>query len=113
MLDFNVIKSLVDDDNDVVVALLTTYLEDFSDAENQIATYYNTQNWSELYMLSHSLKGTLRVIGEESASQILERIEHDTQAGKTPSRQDLDNAEIELSAIQFQVQHYLSNDISD
>ncbi|MGF1910781.1 Hpt domain-containing protein [Vibrio kasasachensis] len=108
MLDFNVIRALIDDDNDVMVALLSSYSDDYGDAAQKIVTLYQSQDWSELYMLSHSLKGTLKILGEESAAHILERIEHDTRDESPPIQEDIDAAKNELSAIQSQVQDYLT-----
>ncbi|WP_164675369.1 Hpt domain-containing protein [Vibrio rhodolitus] len=107
MLDFHNIKAMLDGDDDVMVALLSTYLEDYTDSEKKISALNAAQDWHELFLFSHSLKGTLKIIGEDSVTHTLERIEHATRQGMAPEQQDLDQASSELASIQSQVQHYL------
>lgn len=107
MLDFNTIKEMVDDDNDVIVALFSTYLEDYINAGDRVAHLANTQDWPALFLYSHSLKGTLKILGEEIASQHLENIEHTSRDNQIPDQSDIEAAKQQLDTIQSQIEHYL------
>lgn len=107
MLDFNTIKEMVDDDNDVIVALFTTYLEDYMEAGNKLLNLTQAQDWQALFLYCHSLKGTLKILGEEIASQHLENIEHVSRDNQIPEPSDVEAAKQQLDTIQSQMQHYL------
>lgn len=107
MLDFNTIKEMVDDDNDVIVALFTTYLEDYLEAGNKLLNLTDSQDWQALFLYCHSLKGTLKILGEGIASQHLENIEHASRDNHPPEQTDIDAAKQQLDTIQSQMQHYL------
>ncbi len=110
MLDFNTIKAMVDNDQDVIMVLLATYLEDYGDCVDKISTLVESHDWHELFLFSHSLKGTLKIIGEDSVTQRLENIEHAARQNQAPLNEDLEHAKSELAAIQSQIQHYLANE---
>ncbi|WP_162063925.1 Hpt domain-containing protein [Vibrio taketomensis] len=112
MLNFTTIKTILDDDNDVLFALLSTYIEDFGDVEQKLEALYQAEDWQALFILSHSLKGTLRVLEETDVSPVLEKIEHQSREGEAPELNDVKKALAELASIKSQIEHYLAAEMA-
>ncbi|HCM0452614.1 TPA: Hpt domain-containing protein, partial [Vibrio parahaemolyticus] len=57
MINFELLNQYMDNDVDIIIAVFSTYLEDYSDATEQLNKMFVQQNWPELYLMAHSLKG--------------------------------------------------------
>ncbi len=65
MINFELLNQYMDNDVDIIIAVFSTYLEDYSDATEQLNEMFVQQNWPELYLMAHSLKGILEGFGED------------------------------------------------
>ncbi|MHA7588886.1 Hpt domain-containing protein [Vibrio harveyi] len=109
MINFEVLNTYMDNDVDIIFAVLSTYMEDYEDGLERINQLNAEQNWGDLFLLSHSLKGILSSFGEESAVTALSNIEEHTRDNIAPDSGDLAIVNKELVTINQQITDYLSN----
>ncbi|MDF4991072.1 Hpt domain-containing protein [Vibrio parahaemolyticus] len=102
MINFELLNQYMDNDVDIIIAVFSTYLEDYSDATEQL-------NWPELYLMAHSLKGILEGFGEDIAVVALEKIETSTRNNTAPECEDITIVSSELVTIKKQIFAYLEN----
>lgn len=109
MIDFEVLRSYMDNDDDIIAAVLMAFLEEHEDGADKIQTLVNDQNWSELFITAHSLKGILASFGEVKAAEKLEVIEGLTRNGDAPNDEDIQFVIQELNVIKGQIKEYLAS----
>ncbi|MCR9949819.1 Hpt domain-containing protein [Vibrio parahaemolyticus] len=105
MINFELLNQYMDNDVDILIAVFSTYLEDYSDATEQLNKMFVQQNWPELYLMAHSLKG----FGEDIAVVALEKIETNTRNNTAPECEDITIVNNELVTIKKQIFAYLEN----
>ncbi|MFL0858777.1 Hpt domain-containing protein [Vibrio parahaemolyticus] len=109
MINFELLNQHMDNDVDILIAVFSTYLEDYSDATEQLNKMFVQQNWPELYLMAHSLKGILEGFGEDTAVAALEKIETSTRNNTAPQCEDITIVNNELVTIKKQIFAYLEN----
>ncbi|HAS6739156.1 TPA: Hpt domain-containing protein [Vibrio parahaemolyticus] len=109
MINFELLNQYMDNDVDIIIAVFSTYLEDYSDATEQLNEMFVQQNWPELYLMAHSLKGILEGFGEDIAVVALEKIETNTRDNTAPECEDITIVNNELVTIKKQIFAYLEN----
>ncbi|HCH5087739.1 hypothetical protein [Vibrio parahaemolyticus] len=111
MINFELLNQYMDNDVDIIIAVFSTYLEDYSDATEQLNEMFVQQNWPELYLMAHSLKGILEGFGfgEDIAVVALEKIETNTRNNTAPECEDITIVNNELVTIKKQIFAYLEN----
>lgn len=109
MIDFDVLRSYMDNDEDIIAAVFMAFMEEHENGADKIQSLYNEQNWSELFITAHSLKGILASFGETKAVDKLEAIETATRVGDTPQLADIQFVIQELEVIKNQINEYLAS----
>ncbi|TOG81558.1 Hpt domain-containing protein [Vibrio parahaemolyticus] len=109
MINFELLNQYMDNDVDIIIAVFSTYLEDYSDATEQLNKMFIQQNWPELYLMAHSLRGILECFGEDTAVVALEKIETSTRNNTAPECEDITIVNNELVTIKKQIFAYLEN----
>lgn len=109
MIDFDVLRSYMDNDEDIIAAVFMAFMEEHENGADKIQTLYNEQNWSELFITAHSLKGILASFGETKAVDKLEAIETSTRASEAPQLADVQFVIQELDVIKDQINEYLAS----
>ncbi|MGR5286502.1 Hpt domain-containing protein [Vibrio maritimus] len=109
MIDFDVLRSYMDNDEDIIAAVFMAFMEEHENGADKIQSLYNEQNWSELFITAHSLKGILASFGETKAVDKLEAIETATRGGDTPQLADIQFVIQELEVIKNQINEYLAS----
>ncbi|PMH46578.1 histidine phosphotransferase [Vibrio sp. 10N.286.49.B3] len=109
MINFDILRSYLDNDDDIVEAVLMAYVEEHSESIDKLQLQFSTQNWSELFMTAHSLKGILASFGEDTAVDVLERIEGQTRDSIAPDDSDVAVVVTELGKINKQVDDFLAS----
>lgn len=108
MLNFEPFFTALGNDTESINLILTTYLEEYSDGDVIFKNLFDTQNWEELYIVAHSLKGILGNFGADDIIPILEKIEMQTQGGKPTEQVLIDQVSLLLTDIQVQIEKKLS-----
>ncbi|USD61609.1 MULTISPECIES: Hpt domain-containing protein [Vibrio] len=109
MIDFDVLRSYMDNDEDIIAAVFMAFMEEHENGAEKIQSLYNEQNWSELFITAHSLKGILASFGEGKAVEKLEAIEGTTRNGEAPQADDIQFVIQELGVIKGQINEYLAS----
>jgi HPt (histidine-containing phosphotransfer) domain-containing protein len=109
MIDFDVLRSYMDNDEDIIAAVFMAFMEEHENGADKIQSLYNDQNWSELFITAHSLKGILASFGETKAVDKLEAIETATRGGDAPQLADIQFVIQELEVIKDQINEYLAS----
>ncbi|MGI9949270.1 Hpt domain-containing protein [Vibrio hyugaensis] len=109
MINFEVLNTYMDNDVDIIFAVFSTYMEDYEDGLDRINQLNAEQNWPELFLLSHSLKGILFSFGEEAAVSALGKVEEHTRDNIAPDTADIAIINKELVTINKQINDYLVN----
>ncbi|MGF1770972.1 Hpt domain-containing protein [Vibrio wakamikoensis] len=109
MIDFDVLRSYMDNDEDIIAAVFMAFMEEHENGADKIQSLYNEQNWSELFITAHSLKGILASFGETKAVVKLEAIETSTRSGDAPQLTDMQFVIQELEVIKNQINEYLAS----
>jgi HPt (histidine-containing phosphotransfer) domain-containing protein len=99
----------MDNDEDIIAAVFMAFMEEHENGADKIQSLYNEQNWSELFITAHSLKGILASFGETKAVDKLEAIETATRCGDTPQLADIQFVIQELEVIKNQINEYLAS----
>ncbi|KFA98852.1 Hpt domain-containing protein [Vibrio sp. ER1A] len=109
MIDFEVLRGYMDNDDDIIAAVFMAFIEEHEDGAEKIQTLFNEQNWSELFITAHSLKGILASFGETKAVEKLEAIEGLTRNSDAPNSEDIQFVVQELDVIKGQINEYLAS----
>ncbi|MBR9787431.1 Hpt domain-containing protein [Vibrio sp. J1-1] len=109
MINFDVLNRVMDNDVDIIIAVFATYLEEHVNGLERINELYANENWPELHLLVHSLKGALESFGEDTAVTALQDIEEDTRNNVAPDESDITIVNRELLTINQQIFAYLDN----
>ena len=107
MLNFDALNAYLDNDRDVIFAVLSTYQEDHGDSLQEIEELVQQQDWGKLHFTVHTLKGILASFGEETATVALERVEQNTFNKIAPEAEDLSLIYREMKIINQQVDEVL------
>ncbi|NLS12044.1 Hpt domain-containing protein [Vibrio sp. SM6] len=107
MIDFDVMNSYLDNDQEVIFAVLSAYQEDHFDSVNEIRQAIANKNWQELHHLVHTLKGILASLGEEIAVPVLERMEQGAAQAQAPDADDVTLVLKEIALINQQIEEAL------
>ncbi len=108
MLDFDALNAYLDNDRDVIYAVLSTYQEDHGNSLQEIEELVQQQDWGKLHFTVHTLKGILASFGEETATVALERVEQNTLNKLAPQDDDLSVIYSEMKIINQQIDEVLS-----
>ena len=108
MLNLKPFFAALDNDTESINLILTTYIEEYSDSDVIFKNLFDAQNWEELYIVAHSLKGILGNFGADEIIPILEKIEMQSQDGKPTDQKLINNVSILLVEIQNQIEKKLS-----
>ena len=108
MLNFDALNAYLDNDRDVIFAVLSTYQEDHGDSLQEIEELVQQQDWGKLHFTVHTLKGILASFGEETATVALERVEQNTFNKIAPESEDLSLIYSEMKIINKQIDEVLS-----
>ena len=107
MLNFDALNAYLDNDRDVIFAVLSTYQEDHGDSLQEIEELVQQQDWGKLHFTVHTLKGILASFGEETATVALERVEQNTFNKIAPEAEDLSLIYSEMKIINQQIDKVL------
>jgi HPt (histidine-containing phosphotransfer) domain-containing protein len=108
MLDFDALNAYLDNDEEIIYAVLSTYQEDHGNSLEEIEELVQQKNWAKLHFTVHTLKGLLASFGEETATVALERIEQNTVNNLAPQEDDLSVIYREIRIINRQIDEVLS-----
>ncbi len=110
MIDFEVLRGYMDNDDDIIAAVFMAFMEEHEDGAEKIQTLFNEQNWSELFITAHSLKGILASFGETKVRRKnFEAIEGLTRNSDAPNSEDIQFVVQELDVIKGQINEYLAS----
>ncbi|MGP8307863.1 Hpt domain-containing protein [Vibrio sp. YIC-376] len=107
MINFTLLNKYMDNDVEMIITVLSTYLEEHVNGLERINELYANENWPELHLLAHSLKGALESFGEDTAVTALQEIEQDTRNNIAPDASDITIVNRELLTINQQIFAYL------
>ncbi|MCX2757143.1 Hpt domain-containing protein [Vibrio sp. Sgm 22] len=108
MLDFDALNAYLDNDKEVIFAVLSVYQEDHGNSLEEIQNLVKQQDWGKLHFTVHTLKGILASFGEETATVALERVEQNTLNKLAPQDEDLSVIYNEVKIINQQIDEVLS-----
>ncbi|WP_299694929.1 Hpt domain-containing protein [uncultured Vibrio sp.] len=108
MLDFDALNAYLDNDRDVIYAVLSTYQEDHGNSLEEIKELVQQQDWGKLHFIVHTLKGILASFGEDTATVALENVEQNTLNKLPPQDEDLSVIYSEVEIINQQIDEVLS-----
>ena len=108
MLDFDALNAYLDNDRDVIFAVLSAYQEDHGNSLQEIEELVQQQDWGKLHFTVHTLKGILASFGEDTATVALEKIEQNTFNKMAPQKNDLSIIYSEMRIINQQIADALS-----
>ncbi|ERM57534.1 MULTISPECIES: Hpt domain-containing protein [Vibrio] len=108
MLDFDALNTYLDNDQEVIFAVLSVYQEDHGNSLDEIKELVQQQDWGKLHFTVHTLKGILASFGEETATAALERVEQNTLNKLAPKDEDLSVIYSEVKIINKQIDEALS-----
>lgn len=108
MLDLDLLNTYLDNDQDVIQAVLMAYQEDHSNALEEIKDLVRSNNTEELHRLVHTLKGILSSFGEEIASTSLNNVEIQLLNDQPIDPADMDVIFKEVALINNQVEQILT-----
>ena len=106
IIDLDELKEIMDNDMELIRECFDEFRNDWAEAFGNIAKAVATKNASEIDEAAHKLKGTLRYLAAEQASQAAYELE---LAGK---EQNLENLETKLSLLEkkgIEVIGYIDN----
>ncbi|MFA0439837.1 histidine phosphotransferase [Vibrio sp. 10N.286.49.C2] len=109
MIDFDVLRSYMDNDEDIIAAVFMAFMEEHENGAETVLNLYQTQNWSELFITAHSLKGILASFGETKAVDKLEAIEGMTRNNEAPNVEDINLVVAEMQVVKDQINEYLAS----
>lgn len=109
MIDFDILRGYMDNDDDIIAAVLMAFMEEHNDGAQKVQQLFDAQDWPELFITAHSLKGILASFGEAQAVEKLETIEGSTRQGSAPNSNDVAYVVSELNTIKQQITDYLGS----
>ncbi|WP_135382895.1 Hpt domain-containing protein [Vibrio tasmaniensis] len=107
MLDIDALNAYLDNDREVIYAVLSTYQEDHENSLEEIQELVSQQDWGKLHFIVHTLKGILVSFGENTATVALENVEQNTLKNLAPQDGDLSIIYKEVAIINKQIEDAL------
>ncbi len=107
MINFDVLREYMDNDEEIILAVFQAYIEEHEKSAEAIDTLYAEQDWPQLFITAHSLKGILASFGEEQTVTRLEKIETMSRSNAAPDKTDIDAVVEQLNHIKHQINDYL------
>lgn len=107
MINFTPFFNDLDNDAESIQMILMTYLEEYSDSQAMFMKLYQEQNWPQMFILAHSLKGILVGFGETETTALLEIVEGETKDGAPATENNIAQLCKQLPAIQHQIEQEL------
>ncbi|ARC95132.1 hypothetical protein B6A42_27370 (plasmid) [Vibrio coralliilyticus] len=89
MINFTSFFNELDNDVESIQVILMAYLEEYSDCQTMIMKLFQEQNWPQLFILAHTLKGILAGFGDTETTALLEIIESETKDGGPSNMQNI------------------------
>lgn len=108
MIHFNVLREYFDNDEDMVQAVFMIYTEEYFDCTAKLNAIFESNDWAQLNLYSHSLKGALSNFGESDAVPRLELLEQKTKNRVAPSKSEITIVAEQIELINQQIKDYLS-----
>ncbi len=108
MINFKPFFDDLDNDTESIQMILMVYLEDYNDCHLKLRALFDEQQWSQLFILVHSLKGILEGFGEEKVTAILQQVEAETRHGGPAGAQHIETICSQLPLIQVQIEQELA-----
>lgn len=112
MINFNELALSMENDHEMIQAIFEAYQEEYGDGSDKLLMLYQTENWPELFIFSHSLKGVLASFSEDTAVHFLAMIEESTRDNVAPKATDISLTSKELLMINAQIANYLKEFVS-
>ncbi|MFV8451861.1 Hpt domain-containing protein [Vibrio campbellii] len=109
MINFDLLNSYMDHDQQIIRAIFSAYMEDYSDGPERFNQLFSDEKWSDLFLLSHSIKSVLSSFGATTAVSTLINIEKFTRQDVSPFAADITLITKELVNINQQIEIYLSS----
>ncbi|MCJ2375243.1 Hpt domain-containing protein [Vibrio sp. ZSDZ34] len=106
MINFDVLREYMDNDDEIILAVFQAYIEEHNNSAETIEALYAVQDWPQLFIAAHSLKGILASFGEEETVTRLENIEGMSRDNTAPDKADIDAAIEGLNHINVQINDY-------
>ncbi len=107
MINFTPFFDELDNDTESIQMILMVYLEDYNDCHLKLRKLFDEKQWSELFILVHSLKGILDGFGEREVTAVLEQVEQETRNSAPASAQHIETICSQLPIIQAQIEQEL------
>jgi HPt (histidine-containing phosphotransfer) domain-containing protein len=74
--DLSYLKEMSGDDNSIIVEMITIFLEQIPEFEEEISIHFKARDWQELGAMAHKAKSSVRTLGMEKTGECLEQLEH-------------------------------------
>ena len=99
-LDLSYIESLIGDDNETKMVILSTVLEEVPQELSKMEELINSEDWKVFHEVSHKLKSTLAYLGDNKILKANERIMLNARAieGLLEQKKELNDSEIQRLA---------------
>ncbi len=111
MIDFSPFFKELDNNSESIQLVLEAFLEEYRDCQRTINQLYKEQNWPQLFMLAHSLKGILTSFGETEVSALLTNIETQSRVNGPVNEVDINEICQLMPLVEFQVKRELDKSI--
>ena len=108
MIDLIGFYEELDNDKESLGMILEAYIEEYSGFESKILEYYQSNDWSELHLATHSLKGILSNFGESEITVKLEDIERATSNKTAPDEDSILNVVNNLPSIEAHIREAIA-----
>jgi HPt (histidine-containing phosphotransfer) domain-containing protein len=111
MIDFSPFFKELENNSESIQLVLEAFLEEYRDCQITINQLYKEQNWPQLFMLAHSLKGILTSFGETEVSALLTNIETQSRVNGPVNEVDINEICQLMPLVEFQVKRELDKSI--
>ncbi|WP_163930459.1 Hpt domain-containing protein [Paraferrimonas sp. SM1919] len=108
MINFDVLNEFMDNDQELINDILEIFMAEHSNAHTEITTLYQQQDWDELFIKLHSLKGILASFGEEQAVELLQKLEQQVHNKIEPADTDIEQLGGQIETIIKQITDYIN-----
>ncbi|MGS0691689.1 Hpt domain-containing protein [Shewanella sp. 0m-4] len=103
MIKIDELKALCDGDDSMLNMLLTIYIEEYGQSDHLIFQSYQTENITELFRLTHELKGMFSNLCAQDAVSLAQVVESSSKGGSLPERIAIINLCSEIQTINRQI----------
>tara|TARA_Y100000588_G_scaffold175098_1_gene189217 strand:- start:20917 stop:21273 length:357 start_codon:yes stop_codon:yes gene_type:complete len=111
MIDFSSFFKELDNNSESIQLVLEAFLEEYRDCQVTINQLYKEQNWPQLFMLAHSLRGILTSFGETKVSTLLIKVETQSRVNGPVNEVDINEICQLMPLVEFQVKRELDKSI--